>query len=303
MPSPKQQTWVSCWWAKKRACCSTKGTSPLLWVSLPLPLTPLWGHRPTYCVRFSLYWHCICCVGALGAATAQGLHPSIVSLTTRRHRGQTEMPDCPSEWPGASENSRGRERTELTLFSPFAIHMLADFIRIFSCRAKRFFIVPSKALLPNAGCGHNSCNPAPRPAHPWCRAAREGALTGAWRRERRLRHPPSLCACSTACIFQGVVTKQGFGKAPLAGGTATAPHLLGTTGGQRAQRSWHRASLSSPRAECQGLGSSPCRQSSVFLWHVWGQFPVPFIFSSPVETCSFVIGRFVVFLSDISLIT
>lgn len=46
---------------------------------------------------------------------------------------------------GQAENSRGRQRTELTLFSPLAIQMLTDFIRIFSCRAKSFFIVPSKA--------------------------------------------------------------------------------------------------------------------------------------------------------------
>lgn len=32
-------------------------------------------------------------------------------------------------------------------------------------------------------------------------------------------------------------------------------------------------------------------------------FPLYFFFSSPVETCSFVIGRFIVFPSDISLIT
>lgn len=80
------------------------------------------------------------CVGALVAATQQ----SAWGLGGAEDK-QRCFREQPGEWGGQAENARGKQRTELTPFPPLAIHMLTDFIRISSCGAKSFFIVPSKA--------------------------------------------------------------------------------------------------------------------------------------------------------------
>lgn len=82
------------------------------------------------------------CVEALVAATQQ----SVWGPEGAEYKQRCIIaPESSRRMGGQTENSRGRQRTELTLFSPLAIQMLKDFIRIFSYRAKSFFIVPSKA--------------------------------------------------------------------------------------------------------------------------------------------------------------
>lgn len=92
-------------------------------------------------------------------------------------------PRCPTERPQApgvtwecrrKARAKGENWADPFFPSPFTCSQI--FIRLFSCRAKCFFIVPSKAkLLPDLGCGSSSCIPSPR-------AAREGlgAFQGAW---------------------------------------------------------------------------------------------------------------------------
>lgn len=118
--------------------------------------------------------------GALGAAAAHGHRafirhaghatPGGVSPGTRRQGG---TPGCPAEQLGPrgmfwkfTREARGKGEDWIDPFFPLPFTCLQIFIRLFSCRAKCFFIVPSKALLPNSGCSCGSCNPSPKACTP-----------------------------------------------------------------------------------------------------------------------------------------
>lgn len=77
------------------------------------------------------------------------------------------------------------------------------------------------------------------------------------------------------------------------------------TGGDRAQASWHWAALPSPSTENKGVTFLQAELDTFMacLGLVFSHSSHFFFTPSPVETCSFVIGRFIVFPSDISLIT
>lgn len=119
---------------------------------------------------------------ALGAVVAPTCHgftghtshaaPSRASLGGERQEG---TPDCPTEQLGAGgmtwkfkRKVRGKREDWIDPFFPLPFTCLQIFIRLSSCRAKRFFIVPSKACCQiQAAVGAAAVTHPPRPAHPW----------------------------------------------------------------------------------------------------------------------------------------